>query len=295
VDPDNACRLCDGQAPAARLWDNPLDLGSADAPGAPDAPGATVFRTIRSFVARGLDASLDGSQRGLLRQRLAVPTLRLKGCTPDTLLRELDTRLMDVLLDETAYSAEELRALGFVWKTYLLAGFRAGHLKKARARFGADLFTTVIGTVPNLAELCARDTQAMAALGLKVAEWVLLCPRLMPPAYALQQAGFRARDVIALGFSLQEWHEVLRLDQNCMRLLNFETAHYFELTQFDSKLQDEFIHRFRFNPFSQPAATATWPSSSTSATTPTPFQQLLSPWSTPMTPSGFPNTTHTRS
>jgi hypothetical protein len=252
--------------------------------------GASPLRAIGALLRRGLDSTLDSSLRGLLRQRLAVPTLRLKGCTPDALLRELDTGLVDVLLDETVYTAEELRALGFTWKTYLLGGFRPSHLRRARERWGADLFRVVVGSVTNLSDLCGKDVKAMRALGLSAAEYSELSGGRMAPATALQQVGFRARDMVALDFSLKDWDEVMRLTPAMMRQCNFEKRTYLEFIHFNDTLRHEFVHRFKFDPFVEEEEEATW--SETSATRPTnptnmPYSML---WQVHSTPSASSNT-----
>jgi hypothetical protein len=280
LEPDNACPLCAEARPSARLWDNPLDLGEAAADSAES--GAPLW-AIGNLLRRGLDLSLDRSLRTLLRQGLAVPALRLKGCTPDALLKELDTRLMDVLLDETQYSAVELRDLGFDWKTYLLAGFRAAHVPKARARWGADLFRVVFVTSMHLVEFCSGDVDAMVALGLAPAEWRLLTPRLMAPAAILHQAGFKARHLIALNYSLRDWHEVMGLDRALMKKCEFDVATYSEFIQLDNKLRDEFVHRFKFDPF-------VGESCETSTTSRTPRPPHLSPWLIRTTPSASSST-----
>lgn len=297
LEPDNACRLCGDARPVARLWDNPLDLGDEAADSAESAAASPLW-AFGSLLRRGLDLSLDRSLRTLLRQGLAVPALRLKGCTPDALLAELDTRLLDVLLDETQYSAAELRELGFDWKTYLLGGLKAAHLPKARARWGADFFTVVLVTPQHLGELCGKDVTAMVALGLSPAEWKLLTPRLMAPATILQQFGFKARDLLALRFSLREWDEVMRLSRYTMGLCEFDMASYLEFIQFDNKLRDEFVHRFKFDPFEQwtlaeqqaPVAPRAAAAHETSTTSRTPRPPHLPPWLIPTTPSASSNT-----
>jgi hypothetical protein len=255
------------------------------------AAGGGALRAIGALLRRGLDSTLDSSLRGLLRQRLAVPTLRLKGCTPDALLRELDTGLVDVLLDETAYTAEELHTLGFTWKTYLKGGFRHSHLRRARERWGADLFRVVIGSVSNLSDLCGRDVRVMRALGLSAADYGELSGGRMAPATALQQVGFRARDMVALDFSLKDWDEVMRLTPAMMRQCNFEKRTFLEFIHFNDTLRHEFVHRFKFDPFVEEEEEED-KCSETSATRPTnptnmPYSML---WQVHSTPSASSNT-----
>jgi hypothetical protein len=216
-----------------------------------EAPSLLVspFRAIASFVGQKLDGSLDTSLRSFLRQDLPVATLQRKGCSPDALLKELGTRLMDTLIDETHYSAEQLRTLGFTWKSYLEAGLSPKHIAKARERFQGSLFSVIIATPQNLSDLCSGDINRMIALKLTAQEWKSLCPN---PASSLHQLGFQANHLMALGYSLQEWDEIMGLDMKCIRMLyKFDPQDYLQFIQFDSELKDEFVHRFKFDPYRQ--------------------------------------------
>lgn len=244
--PDQACRLCHTKMDPS-LWDNPLDLKPVEE----TSPSImSPFRAIASFVSEKLDNSIDNTLKSLMKQNLPIATLQLKGCSPESLLQEMDTRLFSFLVNETKYTTQNLKELGFNWDHYLRAGFTSLHVGKARTRFEEGLFKDIIKTISNLNDLCSKDIEVIKSLELTPTEWRLICPSNLPPVAAMYQLGMRARDIIELNYSLQEWHEVMGLDRMIMQqLYKFRIEEYLEFIRFDNANAEEFAHRFKFNPF----------------------------------------------
>lgn len=239
--PDQACRLCDSKMDPS-LWDNPLELSPAE-PAEPTF--LTPFRALATFVSDKLDTSIDNSLKSIMKQNLPVATLKLKGCTPESLLQEMDTGLFSFLMNETKYTSRHLTELGFNWDHYLRAGFTSLHVKKARQRF--DLFKDIIKTVPNLNDLCSNDIEVIKSLDITPEEWRLICN--VKPVCVLYKLGMRTGDLIDLGYSLQDWQEIMGLDKLVMQqLYKFRTEEYLEFIQTDQRNAEEFVHRFKYNP-----------------------------------------------
>lgn len=246
LNPDKACRLCSSKIDP-KLWDNPLDLKPVEE----TSPSLlSPFRAIASFVSEKLDNSIDNSMKSLLKQNLPIATLQRKGCTPQTLIEEMDTRLFSFLLNDTQYSTKNLKTLGFTWEHYLLGGFTSLHVGKARQRFEMGLFVDMIETLAHLNELCSNDVNIIMSLNLRPEEWKALCPPKLPPVAAMYQLGYRVPHLIETEFTLQEWHEIMGLDRMIMQqLYKFSIEQYLEFIRFDSTHAEEFAHRFKFNPY----------------------------------------------
>lgn len=248
MNPDNACKSC-SQKMDPSLWDNPLDLKPIEEV-IPTPSLLSPFRAIASFVSDKLDNSIDSTLRSVLKQNLPVATLQRKGCTPDALLKEMDTRLFSFLVNETNYTTKHLKSMGFNWEHYLLAGFTSLHVAKARERFQEGLFTDIIVTLSNFSELCSGDVSVMLSLKLSAKEWKLLCPVNLPPVGALYRLGMRTQELIEMDFSLQDWQEIMGLDKLVMQqLYKFRIEEYLQFIKYDQPSAEEFAHRFKFNPF----------------------------------------------
>ena len=248
LSPDHACRLCDHKMDPS-LWDNPLDLKPMEEP----TPSLlSPFRAIASFVSEKLDNSIDNSLRSVMKQNLPVATLQRKGCSPDALLQDMDTRLLSFIMNETKYTTQNLKVLGFTWDHYLSAGLTSLHIEKARERFEGGLFKDIIDTLSNLNDLCSQDIVIIKSLNISSKEWLTICPATLPPAAALFKLGFRTQDLIELDYSLQSWQEDMKLDRTIMnQIYKFRIEEYLQFIQYDQSKSEEFVHRFKFNPFKQ--------------------------------------------
>jgi hypothetical protein len=250
MDPNISCphQNCIKEKISGDLWDNPLDF--TDVPKEEEAPSLfQPFSIIANFISQKLDASLDSSAKTLFKQALPINTLKLKGCSCDQLIAESGTKLFDIIL-ETKYSADNLKALGFTWEKYLLAGFSPSHFKAAKVRFNEGLYTVIIQSVANLMVLCSGDHESALKLGVTPREWKLLCPSALAPAFSLAQNGFNAGHIVAMDYSLAQWKTDMGLTRSHMtQNFKFSTDNFLEFIHQDRQLAAEFISLFNFNPF----------------------------------------------
>lgn len=248
ADPNTPCRACDSDnVKNVKLWDNPLEVKDGSLAAGGESEGLSLMsplRAIASFVSQRLDSAIDTSKKALLLQDLPVATLQAQGCTADALLKELGTRLFDLLL-KTRYSPENLRTLGFTWEALLLSGMSLRHIDEARRVFGDAFFSELVGSVPHFISLCSND---ISKFPLKPSEWALLDPF---PALALAKANFKAIHLIPLGFTMKEWSDHMKLDQLLMKQhFKFRTEDYLLFVNHDFATAQEFRLYFKFDPFS---------------------------------------------
>lgn len=237
--PGKPCVVCDPLT-HSELWDKLLNFDT-DEPAAASSGGAGGVRGVLSTL---LDSCIDPTER-YLTSNLPVRALRHRQITPAHIIERYGTDTLDFLLKNTNYTPEQLVHWGFDFETFLEAGLSVRH-----CAVGQDLefFVYVVGSLKNLLEVFSGNHDQVARSKYPVAIYVALSQGM--PAIAMAACGFKARHLVAMGFTLNEWCAELGLTKVLMSdEFQFDYDTCFALISQDPERWPEFRQKLGFLPF----------------------------------------------
>lgn len=213
------------------LLDDPLGRNTASAATAVTATNNSEVRSVSEVrpglagvfdmfgkVDKLLDATMDTSALGNVKNGRPVQTMMSQGITAEDLLRadKGTGRLIEWLF---AYTARELKMLGFTWDTIVDAGLTVKVVAHKRSLGWPDQDVRSVWSVTwehIYGKLCQREPVRLAEMQLTPDQWRVFGHGAVGDANGsdmtfvafLEQVGFAASDLPLFGFKFEQWAQL---------------------------------------------------------------------------------------
>jgi len=172
----------------------------------PPEPGPTdsSFSRLIGMFTRSIDSAVETKATNLIRQGVSITVLREQGYNARAIVLE-NPKVAPIMAAE--YTPKQLESLGFDWELLIRGGLTVKTFPEVYRLWGSSLFQVFVKDLDSLMQLCSGDISQLPGLNISVNDLSLkvqandLIAAELPPVCFL-----------ALGFSVEDWVNKLKLD-----------------------------------------------------------------------------------